>query len=103
MNGYKQTTERKYKGSLFMEPSYLQAPKAVDWREKGYVTPIKDQVRPQSLLSHDSSTHTAVSLNKVLLPENCLTCLRAVYHDCNLQYTEDKVANCIYIYILLLV
>merc|ERR1712131_239095 len=35
--------ERKVRGSYFMEPNFLEAPREVDWREKGYVTPVKDQ------------------------------------------------------------
>ena len=44
LNGYKRGPDRRVRGSLFIEPNFLLVPKQVDWREKGYVTPIKDQV-----------------------------------------------------------
>jgi len=41
MNGYQKPASKS--GSTFLAPSHVTAPDTVDWRDEGYVTPVKNQ------------------------------------------------------------
>jgi len=43
MNGYKGLATSNIDAPVFQVPNNVNIPDAVDWRDKGYVTPVKDQ------------------------------------------------------------
>uniref|UniRef100_A0A8C9D4S1 Procathepsin L n=1 Tax=Panthera leo TaxID=9689 RepID=A0A8C9D4S1_PANLE len=97
MNGLQMQKHKK--GKVFQAPLFAKIPSSVDWREKGYVTPVKDQVGQCSAVFKSvgqmfRKTGKLVSLSE----QNLVDCSQAEGNEgCNgglmnnaFQYVKDN-------------
>ncbi|RXG56103.1 Digestive cysteine proteinase 2, partial [Armadillidium vulgare] len=79
LRGYKPSKDPPKGGLLYMVDDDATFPDSVDWREKGYVTPVKDQGDCGSCWAFSAKTGKLVSLSE----QNFIDCMDDRDYDCD--------------------